>query len=159
MLRRLLAVYMAFVLVAGPSLCCCTTLYAAVPQSAAGPGSPSSERTPPCCCKDQCPTKAANASGDPPGVGGKSEHDPKPGKHRCPCKEKGGKQTLDQTPPLSQTTQDVARLLTASLHYIVVAFAADLAVDAGLASGGGSSPPGHRLTSWRLLQAHHLLRC
>ncbi len=157
-MRRLLAIYMTFVLVAGPSLCCCTTAFAAAPQSAAGPA-PSSDRTPPCCCKDQCPTKAANASGDLPGVGDKTDHHPKPGKHQCPCKENGGKQTLDQSTPSSQTEKELSRLLTTALQYIVVGFAADPTVDSGLDSGGGSSPPGHRLTSWRLLQAHHLLRC
>lgn len=156
MFRRLLAIYMTFVLVAGPSLCCCTTLYAAPPSTSSSTPT-SSDRTPPCCCKDHCPAKAEDASGKPRGVDDKSQPDPKPGKHQCPCKDKGGKTTLDQTTS-SLTAQDVVRLLTTTLQYIVVAFAADPAVDAGLDSGG-ASPPGQRLTSWRLLNAPHMLRC
>lgn len=156
-MQRLVAIYMTFVLVAGPSLCCCTTMYAA-PPAKAGPTPPSSERTPPCCCKDHCPAKAEDGTGEPQGDDGKSQPQPapKPGKHQCPCKDKGGKQTLDQSSP---TAQDVSRLLTTTLQYIVVAFTADLAADSDLDSGGGSSPPGHRLTSWRLLNAQHMLRC
>ncbi|MBA4066933.1 MAG: hypothetical protein C0501_25145 [Isosphaera sp.] len=156
MLRRLLAIYMTLVLAAGPTLCCCTTVYAADPQTPRGPASPSSERTP-SCCKDYRPANSEDASGETRGVGGKSRPAPKPGKHQCPCKDRSGKQTLDQ-PSSSPTAQDVARLLTTTLLF-VVALTADPAVDPDLDSGGGSSPPAHRLTSWRLLQAHHMLRC
>ena len=87
MLRRLLAIYMTFVLVAGPCLCCCTTMYAASPPSTTGSVPTSSDRTPPCCCKDHCPAKAEDASGKPQGIDDKSQPDPKPGKHQCPCKD------------------------------------------------------------------------
>ena len=137
MLRRLVAIYMTFVLVAGPSLCCCTTMYAAAPQSATGPVPTSPDRTPPCCCKDHCPAKVENAFGKPQGVDDESQPDPKPGKHQCPCKDKGSKTTLDQTAS-SLTAQDVVRLLTTTLQYIVVEFAADQAVDSGLDSCGAS---------------------
>lgn len=154
-MRRLLAIYMTLMLVAGPSLCCCTTLYAAT-LPAAGHATPSPTRPAPCCCQDNCPAKGENTSGDP--QGGRSLPEHPPGDHKCPCKDKGTKQTLDQ-PVSSLTAQEVARLLTSTLQFVPVALTTDPVVDADLDSGGGSSPPGHRLTSWRLLQAHHLLRC
>lgn len=155
MLRRLLTLYMTFMLAVGPSLCCCASVYAVAKQQPSA--TRSSDTTPPCCCKDQCPAKAGAAPGEPQGVGGESQSDPKSGKHQCPCKEKGGKQTLGQTAPPSQVAQDLSRLLTAVFQY-VVAFPADLPVDSGLDTGG-SSPPGQRPTSWRLLNAPHMLRC
>lgn len=153
MYRRLLAIYMTFVLVAGPSLCCCTTAFASAPSS--GPGSllPPSHSPSPCCCKDECPTKSENASVD----GSPAEQAPKPGKHDCPCKDKGTKQTLDQPTP-SLTAEEVARLLTAAVQFVPATLTVGPAVDAGLDSGGASSP-GLRLTSWRLLNAPHMLRC
>ncbi|MFO0800555.1 MAG: hypothetical protein U0804_24060 [Gemmataceae bacterium] len=154
MFRRLLAIYMTFVLVAGPSLCCCTTAVASAPPSGSGSSLPPSHRPSPCCCRDECPTKSQH----PLGGGSPAEQAPKPGKHQCPCKDSGTKQTLDQPAP-SLTAEEVARLLTATFQFVPAALTTDPVVDPDLDSGGGSSPPGHRLTSWRLLQAHHLLRC
>ncbi len=158
MVRRLVAICMTFVLVAGPSLCCCTTLPAAqLPQPA--PGSVSSERTPPCCCKDHCPAKSEAGSVTPQGIGGQPQHDLQPDKHQCPCKEKGSKQTFDKATPSLVSALETVRHLTATLPFVFVTLTSADAVDSDLDSGGGSSPPGHRLTSWRLLQAHHMLRC
>ena len=153
--RRLLAIAMTFMLVVGPSLCCCTTASALTPRSLT---TPSPDSTPPCCCKDQCLAGAGAASSEAQGVGG-TQHDPKPGKHQCPCKEKGGKQALGQTAPSSQEAQDLSRLLTTFSQDVVVAFDAETAVESGHDAGGCSSPPGYRLSSWRLLQAQHVLRC
>jgi hypothetical protein len=89
------------------------------------------------------------------GGGSPAEDAPKPGKHECPCKDKGTKQTLDQ-PASPLSAEEVARLLTATLLFVPVALTADLV--AALDSGG-SSPPVQRLTSWRLLNAPHMLRC
>jgi len=155
MLRRLLSLFMTFMLVVGPSLCCCTNVYTVTKRPLA---TQSPDSTPPCCCKDQCPAKARDALGEPRGVRGESQSDPKPGKHQCPCKEKGGKPALGQTAPPSQTAQDLSRLLTAVLHHVVVSFCIDPVVDSG-PNTGGLSPPDHRPTSWRLLNAPHMLRC
>ncbi len=154
MLRRLFAIYITIVLTAGPSLCCCTSLYAATPSSTAGS---SSDHTLPCCCKDHCSAKVEEASGNPQVIDDKSKPDPKPSKHHCPCKDKGSKTTLDQTAS-SLMAQDVVRTLTMTFQYIVIAYTADPAVDTRLDSGV-ASPPGQRLTSWRLLNAPHMLRC
>ncbi len=160
MLRRLVSLYMTFVLVAGPSLCCCTTVYAAHASKPAtnGPVSSTPESTPPCCCKDAPPEKAEGVSCHSPGGSDESQPVPKPGKHQCPCKDKGGKKTLDSNPTSSATAQDALRLLTSVFEY-VVAFTADFSDDPATDSGGGPSPPGQRLTSWRLLNAPHMLRC
>ena len=158
MVRRLVAICMTFVLVAGPSLCCCTTMHAAQPPQPA-PGSVSSERTSPCCCKDRCPAKAEPGSATPQGVGGEPPHDRQPDKHQCPCKEKGSKQSFDKATPPVVSALDTVRLHTATLQFVFVTLTTTDAVDSDFDSGGGSSPPGHRLTSWRLLQAHHMLRC
>lgn len=158
MLRRLLAVYMTIVLVAGPSLCCCTTVYAAAPPPPATPESSSPDPATPCCCKHSCPASVGQHPGEPGGAGGKSQPPSKPGKHQCPCKDKGGKQTLDSNPTASATAQDALRLLTSAFQYVLVAFTTDLSADPALDSGG-PSPPGQRLTSWRLLNAPHMLRC
>jgi hypothetical protein len=159
MIRRLVAIYMTFVLVAGPSLCCCTTGYAAPasPPAATGPTAPSPDRPPPCCCEHAPAEKAASVTRHSPG-GDESQSAPKPGKHQCPCKDKGGKQTHDTTSPVVSAAEDAARLLTADLQY-AVASTTDPLVGFGLGSAGGTSPPGQRLTSWRLLNAPHMLRC
>jgi hypothetical protein len=160
MLRRLVAIYMTFVLVAGQSLCCCTTVYAAhaSKSATAGPASSSPDRTPPCCCKDAPSEKAAGVSCHSPGGSDESQPAPKPGKHQCPCKDKGGKLTLDSNSASSATAQDALRLLTSAFQYVLVAFTADLSADP-TPDSGGPAPPGQRLTSWRLLNAPHMLRC
>jgi len=160
MFRRLVAIYMMFVLVAGPSLCCCTTVYAASapPPAPTGPAAPSPDRTPPCCCEHPPAEEAASVSCHSLGGSDESQSAPKPGKHQCPCKDPGSKQTPDTISPVASAAQDAARLLTADLQF-VVAFTTYPLVDIGLHSAGGTSPPGQRLTSWRLLNAPHMLRC
>ncbi|WP_439632311.1 hypothetical protein [Gemmata sp.] len=159
MIRRLVAIYMTFVLVAGPSLCCCTTGYAATAtQSAPGPAAPSPDRTPPCCCEHAPAEQAATVSCHLASDRDESQPAPKPGKHHCPCKDKDGKRTPDATSPAASAAQDAARLLTADLLY-TVASAAEPLVGFDPDSEGGPSPPGQRLTSWRLLNAPHMLRC
>jgi hypothetical protein len=147
-MRRLLAIYMTFVLVAGPSLCCCATSFATPPSAApAQPPSPT-----PSCCKDDRPQKIHYPASD----GTPTQQAPKPGQHECPCKDKGTLQTHDQpTPPL--TADEVARLLTVTIQLAPVVFTVGPVVD--LESACGSPLSSYRLTSWRLLQAHHLLRC
>lgn len=160
MLRRLVAIYLTFVLVAGPSLCCCTTTaYAApvLPPATTGPTSSSPDPTPP-CCKHASSEKPASVSCHSPVGSDESQSAPKPGKHQCPCKDKGGKPTPDTTSPEASAAADAARLLTADLQY-AVAFTADPLAGIGLDSAGGPSPPVQRLTSWRLLNAPHMLRC
>lgn len=157
MFRRLVAIYMTFVLAAGPSLCCCTTVYAAS-SSAARPAPSPPDRTPPCCGKHAHSEKVAAASCHSSEQSDEPQPGPKPGKHQCPCKDNGGKPTPDTTSPEASAAVDAIRLLTADLQY-TVAFTADLLADFGFDPTGGQSPPGQRLTSWRLLNAPHMLRC
>jgi hypothetical protein len=158
MLRRLLAVYMTLVLVAGPSLCCCTIVSAAAPPPAATPESSSPDPAIPCCCKHPRPADVGQHLGKSGGAAGHHQPPSKPGKHQCPCKDKGGKPTLDSNPTASATAQDALRLLTPAFQYVLETFTSDLSADSTLDSGV-LSPSGQRLTSWRLLNAPHLLRC
>jgi len=155
MLRQLVVIYVTFVLVAGPSLCCCVTMSA---QS--GLVSASSERVPPCCGKHHAVAKlpanplAPKDVGIEPSQNG-SQHD----KHHCPCQDNRSKQLLDKVSPWAATAQDLVRLLSATLQPAFVAFTDADSANSNLDCSGGSPPSGYRITSWRLLQAHHLLRC
>lgn len=153
MIQRLLAMYMSIVLVVGPSLCCCTSSIASTPADSGSTLVPASSPSP-CCCHDGCPSEGHDSANQ----SGRSEHSSDPRKHECPCKDKGGKQALDQpAPPLSADV--IARLLMGSVQFLDVDAAAYGLLNSPLLIPSAASPPGHRLTSWRLLHAHHLLRC
>lgn len=149
MFRWLLAIYMIFMLVAGPSLCCCTITFASSPSST----SHSSRTSSSCCCQDKSTAQPSKLVGDEY----PAKQTPKPGNHECPCKSKTTKQTLDQPSP-SLTAEELARLLTATCQYVPVLFTAHAVAISTIESGGESSPLG-RLIAWRLLYVHHMLRC
>lgn len=155
MLRWLVALYMTVVLAVGPGLCCCTTVYVAAPRSAA-PDSPPPQRPSPCCCPGATPATDGIGTGHHHNAADGSKPSQKPDKHHCPCKDKGGQQWMAPNSTSSGIGHDVSRLLIPAFQF-AAAFAAPSADPARHSTG--LFPPGSRLTSWRLLNAPHMLRC
>ena len=157
MLRRAVAIYMAFVLTAGQSLCCCTaaSLAPRISPPVAG-GEQPAQPVRSCCCPERCAALGGLASPEHAGVAGGAPSDEKPVKHQCPCQ---GKHKPQATADVSAAVGSAARLLALGFEFVAVTSGFDGPQQPAPDTGGGTSPPGHRLIARQLLDRHHLLRC
>ena len=136
MFRRVVAITMVLMMVAGQSLCCCsfTHLFA---RQADVRTTPVEE---PCCC---CPA-SKNEQETPTD---KSEHK-KPG---CPCRDDLSK------PALVDRAVELPDQLRAASFFAILALAFDPTSLIGVSDSPGGPLP--RLSAHDLLHVHHQLRC
>lgn len=161
MLRRAVALYMVFVLTAGQSLCCCSamSLSARSTPPVAGSECPA-QPVRSCCCPERCEANGTPASSGHTGATGDQQPGEKPGKHQCPCQGKHKPQaTAGESAAVGSAVQQAARLLALGFEFVAVTSGFDGPQQPAPDTGGGTSPPGHRLVARQLLDLHHLLRC
>ena len=163
MLRRAVAIYMAFVLTAGQSFCCCSAASLAAHSSPAVVAGAAERPIPParsCCCPERSATAVGmTTEGERPGAAGDQQPGKPPGKHQCPCQGKDKPTaTAGETTAAPVAAPQMARLLVVVLEFVVT-FRHVCVDPVPPDAGGRTSPPGHRLVARQLLDLHHQLRC